>query len=153
MRVDANRPYCGASVFGEGSLKTIADVGVACAGKLIKPDWTQKARLERVACAALREKHPAARVGRRHRKNEPPREAQPLEPGRQGMGRSGACDDDIAFAPRNIGPVAVDDGDLRPLGERLASPPRQEFVDLLETLGPEDPRTNAFRRSLAARLF
>jgi putative thioredoxin len=30
---------------------------------------------------------------------------------------------------------------------------RQEFVDLLETLGPEDPRTNSFRRSLAARLF
>jgi putative thioredoxin len=30
---------------------------------------------------------------------------------------------------------------------------RQEFVDLLETLGPEDPRTNTFRRALAARLF
>jgi len=30
---------------------------------------------------------------------------------------------------------------------------RQEFIDLLETLGPEDPRTNAFRRSLATRLF
>jgi putative thioredoxin len=30
---------------------------------------------------------------------------------------------------------------------------RQEFVDLLETLGPEDPRTNEFRRALAGRLF
>jgi putative thioredoxin len=30
---------------------------------------------------------------------------------------------------------------------------RQEFVDLLETLGPEDPRTNTFRRALATRLF
>jgi putative thioredoxin len=30
---------------------------------------------------------------------------------------------------------------------------RQEFIDLLETLGPEDPRTNSFRRALAARLF
>jgi putative thioredoxin len=30
---------------------------------------------------------------------------------------------------------------------------RQEFVDLLETLGPDDPRTNAFRRALATRLF
>src|ERR1700722_4343379 len=30
---------------------------------------------------------------------------------------------------------------------------RQEFVDLLETLGPEDPRTNTFPRALAARLF
>ncbi|MGP0028905.1 MAG: tetratricopeptide repeat protein [Acidimicrobiales bacterium] len=30
---------------------------------------------------------------------------------------------------------------------------RQEYVDLLETLGPEDPRTNAYRRALAARLF
>jgi putative thioredoxin len=30
---------------------------------------------------------------------------------------------------------------------------RQEFIDLLETLGPEDPRTSPFRRALAARLF
>ena len=30
---------------------------------------------------------------------------------------------------------------------------RQEFVDLLETLGAEDPRTNSFRRALAARLY
>jgi putative thioredoxin len=30
---------------------------------------------------------------------------------------------------------------------------RQEFIDLLETLGPEDPRTNTYRRSLATRLF
>jgi putative thioredoxin len=30
---------------------------------------------------------------------------------------------------------------------------RQEFVDLLETLGAEDPRTNSFRRALATRLF
>ncbi len=30
---------------------------------------------------------------------------------------------------------------------------RQEFVDLLETLGADDPRTSAFRRALASRLF
>ncbi len=30
---------------------------------------------------------------------------------------------------------------------------RQEFVDVLETLGPDDPRTATFRRALAARLF
>jgi putative thioredoxin len=30
---------------------------------------------------------------------------------------------------------------------------RQEFIDLLETLGPDDPRTNAYRRALATRLF
>jgi putative thioredoxin len=30
---------------------------------------------------------------------------------------------------------------------------RQEFIDLLETLGPEDPRTNTFRRALTSRLF
>ncbi len=30
---------------------------------------------------------------------------------------------------------------------------RQEFVDLLEALGPGDPRTNEYRRALAARLF
>ncbi|HEY3810572.1 MAG TPA: tetratricopeptide repeat protein [Acidimicrobiales bacterium] len=30
---------------------------------------------------------------------------------------------------------------------------RQEFVDLLEVLGPEDPRTVAYRKALTARLF
>jgi putative thioredoxin len=30
---------------------------------------------------------------------------------------------------------------------------RQEFLDLLETLGPDDPRTSGYRRALAARLF
>jgi putative thioredoxin len=30
---------------------------------------------------------------------------------------------------------------------------RQEFLDLLETLGPEDPRTTTYRKALSARLF
>lgn len=30
---------------------------------------------------------------------------------------------------------------------------RQEFLDLLETLGPDDPRTSGYRRALATRLF
>jgi putative thioredoxin len=30
---------------------------------------------------------------------------------------------------------------------------RQEFVDLLEVLGPDDPRTPAYRRALTSRLF
>jgi len=32
-------------------------------------------------------------------------------------------------------------------------PARQEFLDLLETLGPDDPRTTEYRKALAARLF
>jgi putative thioredoxin len=30
---------------------------------------------------------------------------------------------------------------------------RQQFVDLLELLGPDDPRTADYRRKLTARLF
>jgi putative thioredoxin len=30
---------------------------------------------------------------------------------------------------------------------------RQEFLDVLETLGPDDPRTAGYRKALAARLF
>jgi putative thioredoxin len=30
---------------------------------------------------------------------------------------------------------------------------RQEFVDLLEVLGPDDPRTNQYRRALTAKLY
>src|SRR3954470_5659684 len=30
---------------------------------------------------------------------------------------------------------------------------RQEFVDLLEMLGPEDPRTNEYRKALTAKLY
>jgi putative thioredoxin len=47
------------------------------------------------------------------------------------------------------------DGRLNELLERVRDDDsaRQEFVDLLETLGPEDPRTSSFRRALAARLY
>ena len=30
---------------------------------------------------------------------------------------------------------------------------RQEFVDLLELMGPDDPRTAQYRRQLTSRLF
>ena len=30
---------------------------------------------------------------------------------------------------------------------------RQEFLDILETMGPDDPRTAKYRRLLTARLF
>ncbi|HXQ18937.1 MAG TPA: tetratricopeptide repeat protein [Acidimicrobiales bacterium] len=36
---------------------------------------------------------------------------------------------------------------------RVDDEARQEFVDLLETLGPEDPRRFQYRKALAARLF
>jgi len=55
--------------------------------------------------------------------------------------------------------VAADDGQLdarlHALLERVRDDDaaRQEFVDLLETLGAEDPRTNSFRRALATRLY
>ncbi len=39
--------------------------------------------------------------------------------------------------------------------ERVRDDPasRQEFLDLLETLGPDDPRTSRYRKALSARLF
>jgi putative thioredoxin len=55
--------------------------------------------------------------------------------------------------------VAADDEELdarlNALLERVRDDDaaRQEFVDLLETLGAEDPRTNSFRRALATRLY
>jgi putative thioredoxin len=55
--------------------------------------------------------------------------------------------------------VAVDGADvsgrLDGLLERVRddTAARQEFLDLLETLGPEDPRTSDYRKALAARLF
>jgi putative thioredoxin len=47
------------------------------------------------------------------------------------------------------------DGLLDGLLERVKddNDARQEFVDLLETLGPDDPRTARYRKALAARLF
>ena len=60
--------------------------------------------------------------------------------------------------PAGDGAPGVEDG----LGARLDGllervkeddAARQEFVDLLETMGPEDPRTATYRRALTARLF
>ncbi len=46
-------------------------------------------------------------------------------------------------------------GTLDELLERVRSDEdaRQEFLDVLETLGPDDPRTADYRRALASRLF
>jgi putative thioredoxin len=47
------------------------------------------------------------------------------------------------------------DGKLDALLERVKDDEdaRREFVDLLEVLGPDDPRTSTYRKALTARLF
>jgi len=59
-----------------------------------------------------------------------------------------AARDDVAAAA-DVGPL------LDGLLDRVKDDPdaRQEFLDLLETLGPDDPRTLGYRKALAARLF
>ncbi|MDQ6928545.1 MAG: tetratricopeptide repeat protein [Actinomycetota bacterium] len=58
-----------------------------------------------------------------------------------------------------VGTEAVANGDvearLNGLLDNVRNDPaaRQEFVDLLEVLGPDDPRTAVFRKALTARLF
>ena len=58
-----------------------------------------------------------------------------------------------------VGTEAADGGDLEgrldDLLERVKDDDRarQEFVDLLELLGPDDPRTPRYRRALASRLY
>jgi putative thioredoxin len=53
------------------------------------------------------------------------------------------------------GDDAAVDARLNELLERVREDDgaRQEFVDLLETLGADDPRTSSFRRALTTRLF
>ncbi|HWE68746.1 MAG TPA: tetratricopeptide repeat protein [Acidimicrobiales bacterium] len=60
----------------------------------------------------------------------------------------------LASRQVDVSEVGVDDL-LSGLLDRVKEDPdaRQEFVDLLETLGPEDPRTSSYRKALAARLF
>jgi putative thioredoxin len=58
-----------------------------------------------------------------------------------------------------VGPEAESNGDV---GSRLDGllnrvkddeSARQEFLDLLELLGPDDPRTGQYRRALASKLY
>ncbi|HWD50757.1 MAG TPA: tetratricopeptide repeat protein [Acidimicrobiales bacterium] len=60
----------------------------------------------------------------------------------------------LASRQVDVSDVGVDDL-LSGLLDRVKADPdaRQEFVDLLETLGPEDPRTSSYRKALSARLF
>jgi putative thioredoxin len=63
----------------------------------------------------------------------------------------------VAALARTGGDEVVDDvsDKLDALLDRVKSDEeaRQEFVDLLEVLGPDDPRTAAYRKQLTARLF
>ena len=61
-------------------------------------------------------------------------------------------------ATARTGSAVVDDGieqKLDALLERVKddADARQEFVDLLEVMGPDDPRTAGYRRQLTSRLF
>jgi putative thioredoxin len=60
------------------------------------------------------------------------------------------------LAAQQVDVESVSVGDLLDgLLDRVRDDPsaRQEFLDLLETLGPDDPRTTDYRKALAARLF
>ena len=64
----------------------------------------------------------------------------------------------VAALARSGGGFASEDDIERRLGELLDlvkddDAARQEYVDLLEILGPDDPRTGAYRRQLTSRLF
>ena len=60
----------------------------------------------------------------------------------------------LASQSVDVDGVGVEDL-LDGLLDRVGDDPdaRQEFLDLLETLGPDDPRTTGYRKALAARLF
>jgi putative thioredoxin len=57
--------------------------------------------------------------------------------------------DDLSTDSRAV-ELKLDDLLDRVKGDEVA---RQEFLDLLEVLGPDDPRTAQYRKSLTARLF
>ncbi len=60
----------------------------------------------------------------------------------------------LASQEVDVGPDGVE-ALLDDLLDRVTEDPeaRQEFLDLLETLGPDDPRTAGYRKALASRLF
>jgi putative thioredoxin len=59
------------------------------------------------------------------------------------------------LAEEHVDPHADVAGQLDELLDRVRDDEaaRQRFLDLLETLGPEDPRTTTYRKALASRLF
>ena len=82
-------------------------------------------------------------------------------PGQIGRVRQVAGDEagrvGVAAAQARLGSEPADDYDqrLRELLDRVKEDEtaRQEYVDLLEVMGPEDPRTAGYRRQLTSRLF
>ena len=62
-------------------------------------------------------------------------------------------------AVARVGPEAEAEADVGPRLDDLLDrakddeSARQEFLDLLELLGPDDPRTSQYRRALASRLY
>jgi putative thioredoxin len=64
----------------------------------------------------------------------------------------------VAALARSGGGFASEDDIERRLGELIDEvkdddAARQEYIDLLEILGPDDPRTGTYRRQLTSRLF
>ena len=72
-------------------------------------------------------------------------------------GRSLAAEARLTLAGVDVSGAAMDgvEDKLTELLDRVRDDDaaRQEYVDLLETMGADDPRTSEYRRALAARLF
>jgi hypothetical protein len=128
--VPARRLDACAAILSERLRQTIADLGVARAGKLIERNWTQEPRGELVGSAPLYQKHATACIRHRHRKNQSTVRAQTVEPGRQRMGRPGARHNDVEHSKTFGRPVAVRHFDLRPWGKRVARAFGKRLVDL-----------------------
>ena len=60
-----------------------------------------------------------------------------------------------ANARLSLNPVDNFDDELNALLDRVKGDDvaRQEYLDILESMGPEDPRTAKYRKLLTARLF
>jgi putative thioredoxin len=60
-----------------------------------------------------------------------------------------------AQARLSMNPVDNFDDELVALLDRVKTDEvaRQEFLDILESMGPDDPRTAKYRKQLTARLF
>lgn len=101
--------------------------------------------------------HPGAVVGlaRLLLAQERPQEALELLARVPETGEARAVAAEARLAEQNVSvgedPSAILDALLERVRDDETA--RQEFIDVLETLGPEDPRTAAYRKALAARLF
>src|SRR5947207_2082119 len=113
----------------ESGFQLPSDRGIPCATEFDEPSRAQEMRCVVVGVLSSYQQHAAPLIVGRHWEEQSTTWAESVEPGWERMRGPCTGDDRVCWIERSLGPISVQDRDLMPMLESLASLFRKCCVD------------------------